>query len=47
MCSVNRDFAVLHGVTISIIGIKGQDCRMEQLGALSEKTNGGVNIVGA
>jgi len=39
------DFAVLHGVTISIIGIKGQDCRMEQLGALSDKTNGGVNIV--
>lgn len=44
---MSRDFAVLHGVTVSIIGIKGQDCRMEQLGALSEKTNGGVNIVGA
>lgn len=41
------DLAVQHGVTISIIGIKGQDCRMEQLGALAEKTNGVVNIVGA
>ena len=39
------DFANERGVTVNIISIKGQDCDLETLVTLSEKTNGVVNVI--
>jgi len=39
------DYALRKGVTISVIGIQGSDCRIEDLGVVTEKTNGEVNKV--
>lgn len=38
-------YAASKGVMISVISIKGDDCRMEYLGALAELTGGQVDIV--
>eukprot|EP01132_Coremiostelium_polycephalum_P003718 gene3718-4631_t len=43
-----HDIGVLaqqNGVSISVFGIKGQDCRLEQLGKLADKTSGEINLV--
>ena len=39
------EFAKERGVTVNIISIKGQDCDLETLVTLSEKTNGVVNVI--
>jgi hypothetical protein len=38
-------FAASKGVTISVLGLRGCDCRMEYLGTLAELTGGQVDIV--
>ena len=38
-------FAKEHGVIVSVISIKGSDCRMEYLGSVASATGGEVNIV--
>ena len=39
------EFANERGVTVNIVSIKGQDCDLETLVTLSEKTNGIVNVI--
>ena len=39
------DYAYLKGVTVNIISIKGEECDLETLGPLSEKTGGNVEII--
>ena len=37
--------AKTHGISISVVTIKGEGCRMDVLGMLSESTNGNVTRV--
>jgi len=39
------NYAAEHGVTINVISIEGEDCRLENLGVVSDLTNGEVNVV--
>ena len=39
------EHAKLHGVSVSVMSIKGTDCRMEYLGAVSDATGGDATIV--
>jgi len=39
------DVAKINGTAVSVISIKGDDCRMENLGILSDTTGGAIDIV--
>jgi len=39
------EVAKQHGITVSVVSIRGDDCSMESLGTLADATNGEVDIV--